>query len=157
VAGDSARFPSAAESSGYSLPSTQSPRLRGCPHHARVGLPHRAEGTARGLRARCRAGSLPQSPSACLIYVRESVSRVSRLSTAVATVAGRPLFINGEPVFAFTYARLPAITHQRHTRARVPRALPAAAPRRECIVVKVIAVAGPLSRAEDGSVLSPCP
>jgi len=77
------------------------------------------------------------------------VFRVSRLSTAVATVAGRPLFINGEPVFAFTHARLPAITHQRHARARVPRALPAAAPRRECIVVKVIAIAGPLSRAED--------
>lgn len=84
-------------------------RSRRCPHHRGTEVSLTGGGTTWTA-----SGNLLQSPSAFLIYT-EWLHRVF-------LITDRPLFINGELVFTFTHARLPAITHHRHARAGVSRA-----------------------------------
>lgn len=60
--------------------------------------------------------------------------RSQHIRRRVSLITDRPLFINGELVSTFTYARIPAITHRHHARAGVSAespggALPATSPR----------------------------
>jgi len=91
-----------------------------CPHHPEFP----SSRWRNNVSHRCQARGTSSSRHRRSQHIRRRVSLIT----------DRPLFINGELVSTFTYARISAITHHHHARAGVsgesPRGtLPATSPR----------------------------